>query len=785
MFVLSLAAILHLGCSPARQEMLVATVGNNDITIAEYENLFLKTSSSRDAGEQASQEEREKFLTLLTNFRLKLLDAYSQGLQSDPAILSEIGQYKGSLASSFLTERQVTRPGVRKLYEDRKTEYRASHILLTFPPNASSTDSVAQYDKARTLISRLKAGEDFTKLALENSQDPSVKQNKGDLYFFTAGQMTRPFEEAVMTMLPGEIHATPVRTQFGLHIIKLIEKKLSPGEIRCSHIMTRFSSPEPTPEDTLTAFEKIVAVRDSLALGRDFAEVAKMRSADPGSAPNGGDLGWFSRRRYVPEFEEMAFKLVPGQTSGIVRSRYGYHMIKCTDARPPKTFEESEKEMLQLYQQTRFEGDQQKLVERLKQETHFSMDKTILDRFVAALDTLKTMKDARWADSLSSELRRSTLMRIGQSSISVDSTVTLLKTRQDLLNTSLKHGPFRKAIDKIAEQVVFSAKAGTLVHDSPEFASLMKEYTDGILLYQVEQQKVWNSIAVTDSGLRAYYDANRDKFAFPQRVEFKEIRASNDAEARSFLEQAKSGKSFEEIAFADSLRMSRKNNHQIQFAKRSSALSDDVVSSLKMIAEDLKADPQLRVHLIAHPDTTGGKSANATLATKRLDRIKAHLKREHGVAETRMLTFTRPVMNSVTSPEERAAQNSRIDLDIIGRRVSVIGKVERVLSAIDADERSKRADSLDIGGFSKPFRFKNGIAIVQLLKREAPRPKTFEEAGTEVSSAFQEYESKRLERQWLDELRSKYPVTEYRENLGLAFPPSSKAKGSGDPVQGM
>jgi len=769
---LTIGIFSQFSCAPARQDMVVATVGDDDITIAEYENIFLKTSSSREAGEQASQEDREKFLGLLTNFRLKLLDAYGQNFHKDPAIIDEINLYKGSLTSSFLTEREVTRPGVRRLFEDRKMEYRASHILLTYPQNVAPADSAAAYGKAYDLIARLKGGEDFGKLAVEHSQDPTAKQNKGDLYFFTAGQMTRTFEDAVMSMKPGEILGTPVLTQFGLHIIKLHEKRPAPGEIRCSHIMTRFASPEPSPEDTAAALAKIMAAQDSLALGRDFAEVAKMRSSDPGSASNGGDLGWFARRRYVPEFDEAAFKLAPGQTSGTVRSRYGYHIIKCTDAKPPKTFEEAEKELQQLYQQTRFEEDQRKLVEKLKAETQFSLDDAVLNRFTAALDTLKTMKDARWPDSLTTGVRQSILMRFGQRTVAVDSTVALLKARPDLLNTSLKPAPFRKAVDKISEQLVFSLKSESLVNDSPEFASLMKEYTDGILLYQIEQQKVWSSISVTDSALKAYFDANRERFAFPERLEFSEIRASNDAEARSFVGQAKSGKRFEEIAFADSIRMKRKNNYQVQFAKRSSKLSGETLAALQSVAEDLALDPLLRAHIISHPDTALENTGNATLASKRLDRMKAHLKGTLGVSETRIQTFTRPVLKSVTSADERSRLNTLVDIDIIGRRAAVVGKVERLLSAVDADERSKRADSLQAGELSRPFRFKNGISVVQLHRKEAPRPKSFEEAGTEVSSAFQEYESKRLEKEWLDRLRSLYPVTAYTENLQHAFPPT-------------
>jgi peptidyl-prolyl cis-trans isomerase SurA len=749
--------------------MVVASIGDSDITLGEYEDLYLKTSTNREDAAGLTLEEREKFLGLLTNFRLKLMDAYNSGLDRDPAIQSEMNLYKGSLASSFLVEREVMRPGVRKLYDERQTEYRASHILLNLPESTDPADTAAVEKKAYELIARLKAGESIDSLAVQFSQDPSAKQNMGDLYYFTSGQMVRPFEEAVIGMKVGEVLDHPVRSQYGLHIIKLLDRKPAPGEIRCSHLMARFTSPTPSPEDTLKAYQKLQGLLDSLRLGTPFAELAKRHSEDPGSAPNGGDLGWFGRRRWVQEFDEEAFKLKPGQTSGIIRSRYGYHLIHCTDTRLPKTFEESENDIQKLYEQVRFNEDKQNYVRKLKKETGFSLDQTVLKRFISELDTNSTMKNAAWADSLTPATRQAPLMRFGNRTISVDSVVTVLKQRPDLQTTSLRPGSFGGTIDKVAEQFVFMVKSETIDKQYPEFASLMKEYMDGILLYQVEQQKIWGSMTVTDSASRAYFEKNREKFMFPDRVEFTEIRAASDSAAQSFYTRVMNGSTFRQIVVEDSTRMARKNNHMLPFAKKSSRLSGETLDALSRIAADLEADPKLRLHLIAHPDTVAGKSAAASLATKRLDRARNHLINQFGIQETRISTFVRPVLPGVTDKAERSRLNERLDADLVGRTKAVVGNIEHVLSAVDADERSKQANLLQAGEVSKPFRFKNGYSLVMLVGKEPARNKTYEEAGTEVSSAFQEYESKRLEQEWLDGLRKQYPVTTDREVLERAF----------------
>ena len=431
-------ALVLLGCSPKHHELVVAEVGDQPITLKEYEDMYIKSDGSREGAAKSTLEEREKFLELLTKFRLKLADAYQQGLDKSPEIQKEINLYKGSLAASFLAEREVTEPGIKKMFEVRQTEFRARHILLNLSSTPTPEDSAAAYSKAYALIDSLKGGADIVALVTRHSQDPSASQNNGDLYYFTAGQMAPPFEDAVREMKPGEVSSKPVRTAFGLHVIKLIDRKPSPGEIKCSHIMARFTKQDPTPEDTAAAYAKLKAIQDSLAIGLDFSELAKRNSEDPGSAPNGGDLDWFARRRWVHEFDEAAFNLKPGQTSNIVRTRYGYHLIKCYDAQPPKTFEESKDEIRKLYQKTRFQEDYKNFLTRLKQETQFSLKENVVTEFITACDSIKTTKDTSWTDSITHELGSSAIFMFGKNIVTVDSVAGIINSRGDMANTPLR-----------------------------------------------------------------------------------------------------------------------------------------------------------------------------------------------------------------------------------------------------------------------------------------------------------------------------------------------------------
>ena len=764
--------LLVSGCSPREHEAVVARVGDQPVTLKEYEDLYIKSNGTREASAKSTQGEREKFLDLVTKFKLKLADAYTRGLDKQPELRSEINQYKSSLASSFLTDREITSPGTARMYERRAKEFRASHILLSLTSATTRKDSDAVYAKADSLTMKLRAGANFESLAVHYSQDPSVQQNKGDLYYFTAGQMVPPFEDAVFEMRVGEISRKPVLTQFGLHIIKLVDVKPARGEIQASHIMIRFDKSDPSPEDTVAAYQKIRAIQDSLKMGLDFAELAKRNSGDPGSASKGGDLGWFTRRRWIQSFDEVVQGLKPGEMSGVVRTVYGYHLIKCYGEHSAKSFEDSKKEVQQLYQQTRFPDDYKNYFSKLQAQTQFQLHNDILLKFIAACDSSKTTRDSACWSTVPTPVGLAALISFGPRNVSVDSVITLIGGRPDFNNTPLRDSNIRNMVDKIAESLVFATRAETLEKDSPEFAAIMKEYTDGILLYQVEQERVWNSVAVTDSALKHYFNNNREKFEFPDRVDIADLRAADDSAAHLIYTQIRGGKKLEDIAEADSVRMAAKSNFQVMFKAGSSTVSAPIVRMLTPIVTQLKTEAALRVQLITHPDTSARKLQNQKLADQRIAVIKTYLKKQ-GIVENRVIVLNQPYNGTAMTSDnpEKSELNLRVSADIVGRRAMVIGRVENTTLPVTTDERTQRADSLQAGEVSAPFRSKYGISIVRLNRKDPSHQKTFEEAGTEVSSSFQEYESKRLEREWIDGLRMRHPVVEYKEALKGAFAP--------------
>ncbi len=652
-----LFSLLLIGCAPKASDVIVLEVGPSKFTLGDYEKFYLRNSGGLDAARKSTQADREHFLDLLANYKLKLLDAYDHHLLQDTEIVRELKEYRATLASTYLIEKEITDPGIRTLYDRRKEEIRAQHILLRLSPDAAPADTFKVYQRAMDIIRRAHAGENFDSLALKYSEDPTVKMNHGDIYYFTGGQMVTPFENAAYQMKPGEVSSVPTRTAFGYHIIRILDREPSRGTIKVSHIMMRFQKSAADSADTAAALSRVKAMQDSLRRGWDFHQLASKFSEDAGSAPKGGDLGWFERRRFVQPFDEAAFKLRPGQVSGIVRTPFGYHLILCDSARPFPSYEALHDELKKSYQQQRYAEDYAAYIAGLKKEFSYSFSDSTFDAFLASLDSTKNTDDSAWTDKIPPELRQRALMSMNHHPVSLDTVVDILQRGSDYRGIPLRRSELKTPVDRIGESLLIQEKSAGLEERNPDFASLMKEYTDGIVLYKAEQTEVWNRTAVTDSALKEYYSQNKTKFRFPERVNIAVIEPGPDTLAYLVYDSLKHGASFAELA--------------------------------------------------------------------------------------------------QRYPEERDTRSE---------------DGSRGFQPVDTDPLTKHAETMSVGEISEPFEAESGVyAIIKLIAREPAREKTFEEAGAEISNAYQEASSKLLETRWLESIKQRYPVKEYPEALQKAF----------------
>jgi len=516
-FVLIIFAITLYGFSGKvfAQNEVVAKIAGEPITLKDYETQFLKSTADLSLIEKLTMKDKVDYLNLLVKYNLKVKDARDRGLMNDTETQKEIEEFRKNYLIAFLVDRKITEPFVEKLYEKKKIEMRASHILINLVTPFSAEDSVRAYEKANIVSARLQAGEDFASLARELSDDPSAYKNGGDLYYFTAGMTVPEFEEVVYSLNPGEFNKEPVRSIFGLHIVKLTDRKPRVHSVRASHILIldkKDSLGKIT--DSLFAYNKALGILNQLKNGGDFYKLAVENSEDPGSAQKGGDLGYFERRRMVQQFDSVAFSLKPGELSDIVRTPYGYHIIKVTDIKPIPPFEKEKDELKNEYKRgILFKNEYNTFVNNVKQKYNFSIDESGVEFLKSKFDTNIVFSKTNFDSLFSPQDYEMTLAIYDGGKVTLEGFRNLLQIARDY---SILY-PFEANIRKIIEETATLPLLSKFAEDSgiendEDYRKSFREYENGLLIFRVDMEELNSKVNITEEEVKFYYDNNQQQY---------------------------------------------------------------------------------------------------------------------------------------------------------------------------------------------------------------------------------------------------------------------------------
>ncbi|MCK9986459.1 MAG: peptidyl-prolyl cis-trans isomerase SurA [Azoarcus sp.] len=212
-------------------------------------------------------------------------------------------------------------------------EFHVAHILVRVPEGATMQQQSERLARAENVVERLRAGEDFGRIAASYSDAPDGLSG-GDLGWRGRDRLPVLFADAVRQMQPGEVSKV-IRSPAGFHIVKLVERRGGAAaglqqmqQTRARHILIR-TSEIVTDAD---AESRLKGLRERVVNGGNFAELAKVNSADL-SAAKGGDLGWVNPGDTVPEFERAMDALKPGEVSPPIKSPFGWHLIMVEERR--------------------------------------------------------------------------------------------------------------------------------------------------------------------------------------------------------------------------------------------------------------------------------------------------------------------------------------------------------------------------------------------------------------------------------------------------------------------
>jgi peptidyl-prolyl cis-trans isomerase SurA len=545
--IIALLMIPLLYSCNKKNKAVVAEIGDEKIYLYEFENAFAKNSQYPDSLKYKTLEQKKDFLNVLIAFRLKAKDARERGMLDLPDIQQDIKDFQKNI-HIFLTDKKVVLPAIEKLYERKKSEVRASHILITLPVGATEADSIKAYQKAEQIMKRLEAGEDFAVVAKETSDDGSVVKNNGDLYYFTGGNTVPEFEDAVYDLGVGQISKKPVRTMFGLHIIKLTDKRKRLDAIRASHILIQDARDSAGAiVDSMATLKKAQDILNQLKNNGDFNKLAIENSQDPGSAQKGGDLGFFQRRRMEQTFDSVAFSLSPGETSGLVRTPFGWHIIKVTEVRELPTYEKMYEVLKAEFKRSEaFKKDYAKYLAEVKKEYKFELNSAGMKLLTSKLDSTQTFGVINFDTLFTSQDKENIIASFEGGSIKVGDVILFLKSNPMFSGSVALYKTILNIIDESANPVLLNYVAfKEKIDKSDEYVEQLTEYENGLLKFKVEQEEIQSKIKITQEDMQKYYEENKTKFSYTdpntneQRVKnFDEVKGeiSNELQQKKFAE---------------------------------------------------------------------------------------------------------------------------------------------------------------------------------------------------------------------------------------------------------
>ena len=510
--------LVTLAACSSKKKQVVAEIGDEKIYLGEYENQYLKTQGNLDSAKNSSIESRKEFLDLYIKYRLKVKDARERGLLKSEDIQNDLNQYKSNFVTSFLVDKEVVEPQIKALYDKKEYEVRASHILVNLPQqNKSVEDSIKAYQKANDILKKLKDGTPFEQVAFEMSEDNSAKQNYGDLYYFTAGMTVPEFEDAVYKLKVGDYTKEIVRTPFGLHIVKLTDKRKRSNGIRASHILIQEQKDSlGKTVDSMATYEKAKQVLQRIRNGEDFSKVATEVSQDPGSAPKGGDLGFFDRRRMVQPFDSVAFLLKVGEVSDLVRTPFGWHVIKVTDIKGYEPFEKQKETLKGDFKRgPQFKSDYTKYLDKARKGFNFEIKEEGIVFLKSKLDTAKTFSQFNLDSLFSPQDKETIIATYKDGKVSVADFISYLGRNRDFLASMATTENLSTVINNSADNAILMKVAvKENVEKDPDYIAQLTEYENGLLSFKVDQEELWRNIKITPEELSAYYDSNKDKYSF-------------------------------------------------------------------------------------------------------------------------------------------------------------------------------------------------------------------------------------------------------------------------------
>lgn len=541
---LALTAIGTYGSLSAQSldDQVLFTVEEDTVTAGEYMAVYNK---NRDVGQDIDPKTPSEYLDLYINFKLKVHEAKELGMDTLPSFVREYQSYREQLTEPYLSDNSVTEELVREAYQRSKYDVKASHLMVKLPRNPVPADTLKAYQQIMAYKAQLDEGADFAELARKHSDDTYSAQKGGDLGYFTVFNMVYPFETAAYETEENEI-AGPIRTQFGYHLVKPTGRREARGEITVAHIML-IANEKSKPEELESAEDRIREIYEKLEEGEEFSTLAKQYSEDKTSARMGGVLQSFGINKMYPEFEEAAFALQDsGDFSEPVKTPVGWHIIQVIKPYRAKDFSEV-KEALQakVERDMRARESRESVIKRLKLEYKYQ---EYPERYPLAFDQVDESLQSYSFSAAEPQNAEKVLFRFANNEYTVADYLQFLEKNQRTYGRSEEiRAQLYKAMNDYSREELIKYEKSRLPEKYPEFRMLDREYYEGILLFNLTDDKVWRAAVRDTTGLNRFYENNKSRYRWGKRIKAYRVDAADAKTASKVAKMLGKGKSLLDV----------------------------------------------------------------------------------------------------------------------------------------------------------------------------------------------------------------------------------------------
>ena len=461
-------------------------IDKQPVYVSEFKQMFEK---NLDIVESTNKASVENYVELFINFKLKLKEAYYLKLDTLQSYITELNGYKDQLMAPYLQDTAYVNTLIKDAYHRTKYKLRASHILVRIPTN-SPRDTLKAFQKIMDARNRISKGALFSKVAKEISDDKSASSNGGDLGYFSAFKMVYAFEDVAFNTKVGSI-SMPFRSKFGYHIVKVFDKKLSKGRVKVSHILI--------DKNSNNAKGLVDSLHAALTNGSNFNDLAKEFSSDKNTAKKGGVLPLFEEGNMIPVFEKQAFELKQiNQISKPFQTQYGWHIIKLLQKLPVTSFKELKPALTSKIKSSGLANlSKNAVLTKLKKKYNVYVVSNAIKIF-----------EGNPFRSIPRDSLQQPFLYLGKS----------LRTQNHFYNYAKRktYIGLSTLINNYVNEETMSYYKSQIEFEEPTYAASIKEFKEGLLLFELMQRKIWNKSSKDTIGLQTYFYKNKNNYTFKE-----------------------------------------------------------------------------------------------------------------------------------------------------------------------------------------------------------------------------------------------------------------------------